>query len=625
MNCHATFPLIVLFAAVVHTAYGQERYPQRYPLGLPSGIPTVFGDLSNDNTSAINAALATCQDVLVDSVVIAGPLEFRKGCYRQTLWFRGISYLMHSLYVPGGVAIRGTSGNANQISGLWGPPNTYLNVKSTIPVCQTFPFVTGSGTSGTNTINVSNASPFVVDSYVSVSNNASGIGHSSQISAILGKAVTIRDKIATTFTNQPVNCDTPGIINIEGTNVTISGLTIGGMGAGHASPLFLNGGNRPVAQVLLENIALSTAGNTVPLVIDGAFEIMAQGLTLMPPTRAPSVEITNDNTTFQAGTITIKDSLIYNRGMLIRSNNQTGLPEDITVQNITYENLAGSFVDIDSSSGIGFSGLILDRLVNADRVASTYGVAEVGSSPKGIRDVTVTEVRNWFGLQLSNVNIFGLTILGGGSPGFGIVNLGPQQNYTWLPGDSVDMPGYQHGMGTPSFGTALSVNQAASTWRSSGGGIVTLVPGPDGSGNSAGLITCPSGNCYVIVYRSSQPAAAGDWIVAGLWSRSGSGVHSISQNASTAQLTISGVTIQGSAGTGAVRLTNTLSTRIGEQWVPIVNAFKVSASKSSSAVYTFQISASSRYPQAFWKPWVVRIPAGSMSDEEVIRLMRTAQ
>jgi len=576
-------------------------------------IPTILGDGLTDNTSMLNAALATCKDILLDNGSINGHVVFPPSCSAtQTLYIR-TSLHVHAPFM----LTKSLVGTSNGMNGQGTP----VYVDGDIPTCATTPLITASGPLGSATITVSSAAPLKTGSYIGF---ASINGGPYDITRISGTSITVSPALeAAVPPGTNVVCESPGGLSVNASNLVLRNLDE------YGGTVVLNGGGQIVAQIAVQNCSftLPATSSAVPFVIDGAFELVIDGDAFTPGT-GYSMQITNDNLTFIGQIISISHSIFNNRGILINSNNSTELPNDITLSHDIYESLSGDLVDIDSSSGSGFNGLVLDHIVSADSENGRYAVAEVGRSPRGIAGVTINDISQWFGLAVANVNIFGLVILGAGNPGSSAIRFGPQQNYTWLPGDSMDSPGYVHGVGPPSWGIAFSVNQNASTWTASNSGTVALSIAPDGK-RTAGLVKCPATLCSVTLFKSLAAVSVGDWIIAGTWAQSESETNSVSQNPLSATVSISGVKIQGPFGGAPIAypnllpLKNTLETRVGKQWVPIVNAFKVMDVTSSSATYTFHVSAGKAYPQAFWKPWIVRIPSGALPDEEVIRLART--
>jgi hypothetical protein len=572
---------------------------------------TVAGDGSTDNTAAVNSALVACKDVLLDNGVIRGHVLFAKGC-SQTLYLSNQLHLYVPLMLTG--SLIGVQGSANGLYGQ-GVPIYPIGV----PVCGTSPVIVASGAMNSSNITVSSSTPLQVGSYIGF---ASIKGGPYRIASISGTAVTLSTSLAATVpSGTHVVCESPGAISVNAGNVQIKNINVDG------GQFVLNGGSQPVAQVEVYNSAFYNGAGVIPFVLDGAFEIVVRESSFSS-SGSHAVQITNDNATFVGSVISFSDCLFNTGGVLINSNNVTGLPNAISFIHDTAESLSANFVDIDTTSG-GFDGLLLDRLLSADTGSGGYAVADIASTRNGLSNITINDISQWLGLKLSNVNIVGLLITGAGNYGASGVNFGfPQLSYTWLPGDAVDSPGYVHGVGPPLWGTKLMVNQDPTTWTASNSGAVTIVQAPDGT-RSAGLISCPSGSCWVSVYNRAQAIGVGDWIIAGLWCRSGSYTTAISQNPNWNRLYFVGATVQTPTHLVAypnnLVVENTLATRIGEQWVPAVAAYKVTAITSAPTTYSFSVSATSSFAQAFWKPWMVRIPAGTVPDEEVVRLVRTME
>jgi hypothetical protein len=123
----------------------------------------------------------------------------------------------------------------------------------------------------------------------------------------------------------------------------------------------------------------------------------------------------------------------------------------------------------------------------------------------------------------------------------------------------------------------------------------------------------------------------GDWILAGAWVRSEDSSKSSPVAAGTGPLMALNPSLNPSLNPGSSLFGNGLSyafldgdlaRRIGSRWSYVWSAQKISV-LSGTPELILQLKTDSTHPASFWMPWMARIPAGTMSDSDVLRYARS--
>ncbi|GAC1678308.1 MAG: hypothetical protein NVS9B2_29470 [Steroidobacteraceae bacterium] len=382
----------------------------------------------------------------------------------------------------------------------------------------------------------------------------------------------------------------------------------------------------------LDNVtALSAPVSTgIPLLIDAAFWVWAEHCSFLAqaPSYPASVRITSSTTAFSsAGLIYLKDSMIAGYGVQLDAQTPVSQQGNVLIENTVYEGGRNSFVRVDSSNGTA-GGITLRNIQAADAITVPYIVEEFGRAPKGIRAVDIHDSTGIASVPISNVSIKALNL--GSSDTFqyssGWTMGAVQRNYVSSRNGVVDAE--WAGAGTsmsPSLVPAatLPVPQDAAQWSAAIGSatVTTAVLGPDGSATAATLRT-GSGLAERQIYRASPALSVGDWIVAGVW------IKSEDATQPTIVATGNGPLVAFNPGTclfdGALNyfaLDSDPARQVGSAWSALVTAAKVTALPATPELI-YGLRTDSTHPTSYWMPWLLRIPAGTMTDADVIRYAR---
>ncbi len=397
--------------------------------------------------------------------------------------------------------------------------------------------------------------------------------------------------------------------------------------------ILIDGAAQLGALVQLKNVSVLAANSaeSVPLKIDSAFWIWIEHSSFISPTGAfpASIWVTSSKSTFStAGLIYISDTVIGIHGIKMDAQVKVNQQGPLSLDRVTYEGGVNSFLRADSTNGV-VAGLFLNFLTIADPSSVPYIIEETGSKPTAIRAVSIQNSAVLSTIPLANVSIAGLNYQVDDSYDYatGYTLGATQHSYATLRRGVLD--GEWDGSRTANqfqtvpFAT-LPVQQDATQWAAlEGGAIVTARKiAPDGSATAAEL-TVTTGIDGKTVYRGAPAMAPGDWILAGAWVRSEDSSTSSPVPAGSGPLiSLSPGGNRFSNGESYAVLDGDLGRRIGSRWSYIWSAQKISV-LAGNAELIFQLKTDATHPASFWMPWMARIPSGAMSDDDVLRYMRS--
>jgi hypothetical protein len=387
------------------------------------------------------------------------------------------------------------------------------------------------------------------------------------------------------------------------------------------------------ALVHLINVSVlaSNSAQSIPLLIDAAFWVWAEHCSFLSQGSSypASVRVTTSNRSYSsAGLIYVSDSIVSGHGIQLDAQVLVSQQANLSLDRVSYESGLNSFLRIDSTNGVAAS-LFLNAITVADAVTVPYMVEELAAAPRGIRALSVrnTSIES---LPFSNVSITGLDYQADDTVDYSSgSSLGHYQSRYAMARRGV-FDGEWDGGHTANalqtvFGPTLLVQQDASQWASLGGNAVVSLGmlAPDGSATAANL-SVASGVDGRNVYRGHSPLTVGDWIIAGVW------IQSSDVSKPTAVSSGNGPLItmnppsgnQFDNGSYYARLDGDVARRKGQQWGYVWTAQKI-ISISGSPELIFGLDVDSTHPGNFWMPWMMQIPTGSMSDQDVFRFARS--
>ncbi len=386
-----------------------------------------------------------------------------------------------------------------------------------------------------------------------------------------------------------------------------------------------------LVQLINVSVLAANSADSVPLKIDAAFWIWIEHSSFLSPAAAfpASIWITSSKNTFSsAGLIYISDTVIAGHGIKMDTQVKVNQQGNLSLDRVTYEAGANSFIRADSTNGL-VAGLFLNFITIADSTSVPYLIEETGSAPTSIRAVSIQNSAVLSTIPVSNVSIMGLNYQVDDSYDYasGYALGATQQAYTTLRRGVLD--GEWDGSRTANqlqtvpFAT-LPVQQDATQWASRDGGAAVTAGkiAPDGSA-TAGELTARTGVDGKTVYRASPEMAVGDWILAGAWVKSEDASKSSPVPTGNGPLVaLSPGTNRFSNGLSYSLLDGDLARRIGSRWSYVWSAQKISV-LAGNAELLFQLKTDPTHPASFWMPWMARIPAGAMADEDVLRYARS--
>jgi hypothetical protein len=397
--------------------------------------------------------------------------------------------------------------------------------------------------------------------------------------------------------------------------------------------ILIDGAAQLGALVQIRNVSVLAADSaqSVPLKIDSAFWIWIEHSSFIAPAGAfpASIWITSSKNTFStAGLIYIADTVIGIHGIKMDAQVKVNQQGPLSLDRVTYEGGVSSFIRADSGNGL-VAGLFLNFITIADSSSVPYIIEETGLAPTSIRAVSIQNSAVLSTFPVSNVSIMGLNYQVDDSYDYATgYSLGAtQSSFTTLRRGVLD--GEWDGSRTANqlqtvpFAT-LPVQQDATQWALLQGGATVSAKriAPDGSATAAEF-SVSAGLDGKTVYRAAPAMAVGDWILAGAWVRSEDATKSSPVPTGNGPLiALSPGTNRFSNGESYAILDGDLARRIGSRWSYVWAAQKISA-LSPNAELIFRLKTDSTHPASFWMPWMARIPAGTMPDEDVLRYARS--
>lgn len=390
--------------------------------------------------------------------------------------------------------------------------------------------------------------------------------------------------------------------------------------------IYIDGASALGALVRLDNVAVNAAvvATAQPLQIDGAFWVWAEHCAFLSNSTAlHSIRITSSSSAFStAGLIYVTDTIISGKGVKIDSQVTASIQGNVFFRNCHYESGNGALLTLDSTNG-DISHVTLDQFNISDAVSVPAVIDASGG--RAIRNITVRDStyapvplvsgQSIQGLYVNGENIYGYPA--GWSPG--------QNQRDWSAVINGVFQGGWSGAGAamgPSVVpyTSLDVSQDVSTWGALAGSatVTTGILAPDGTATAAKL-TSGVGENAKTVYRQTLSVAVGDFVIAGVWMRSEDATVP-PYTGSIFSFNPGSVIFDG--GSNVLGLSQNHSRIFGTSWMSLVVMGKVTTAPVGSAEYILSLKVDDSHPTSFWMPFLIRIPAGTMDEREVIRLKR---
>ncbi len=373
---------------------------------------------------------------------------------------------------------------------------------------------------------------------------------------------------------------------------------------------------------------LSTQNNSISVEVRNFFWVWFEHCTFDGTANAgTNLHLTGVSTLpSYTGLIYISDSRMSGNGMVFDAASPNGISGPLYIDGLTQENATSDLLTVVPNSTL--SGIVFSKVEIADPINPVYFIGSSSASAYGtIRNVTFRDgFATGTNLVRPGTKIYGLNVEAGRSFdysngwGFGA----EQKDWSSLRFGELDAQWSGLGAGTsPSlvpFST-FSGTQSASQWGTQPGNatVTTGVIAPDGSSTAAKLSSA-SGTSNRTVFSPSTTLNAGDWVLAGVWIKS--------EDATVPPFTQSWVISSDAAtvfdtGAGYFFLNSDPMLRLGASWVPVIIAAKVMTPPAANPVtLTFDLKADTTHPTSYWMPWLAQIPAGTMTDVEVMRLKR---
>lgn len=329
----------------------------------------------------------------------------------------------------------------------------------------------------------------------------------------------------------------------------------------------------------------------------------------------------NPSSSFYSGLVTFDHLRTSYQGILIEGDNDSHFSRKFRFRNWTHEMPASApLVFAPSGTGI-IQEVEIDGLEIADPQIPAFDSASIiavnASGAGKVRGVTLRSV--WPARPVPLVRdgdrVEDLRVEGGAELG-GAAGFGSGQVPQVLGGGIVDLFDVMRG---PGPGAVPFATNACAEAPGAGAGISLNLLAPDGSSGAFQL----AGSPYTEFTCSlGGTVAVGDWFIAGAW---------VEGTPTTAPSADQGIYLQGTSvafdGAAVASVAVGRYTEAGGQfyagagWTPLVTAHKISAATGLTAGNTFWRGTVAT-PTKFWRPFVMRIPAGTMTDADVRRLMK---
>jgi len=405
----------------------------------------------------------------------------------------------------------------------------------------------------------------------------------------------------------------------------------------HGIGILYDGASALGALADMRNVGVLSAdsASATPLQIDAWFWLWIKNCTFLAHRTSPhSIRITTSSAAHSnAGLIHIEDSVIAAHGIQLDAQVAVNDQGNLELHNVIYESGRDALLTLDPTHGV-VSGIKLDRVAAADSISMGSIINVTGTSTKEVRNVTIENSDALFPAGklvdgTGNTNINGLFINMGNnydySTGWQFGAL--QSHYTLLRNGKVnaELPNVASHM-SPSVVpyASLNINQEVTTWSGLTGSatVTTGVIAPDGTATAATLTSASGIQSKRVGSVGVSPVSVGDWFIAGVWMRSESSTRPCFDQSAIAPNGSGTVTFDN--GTSYYRLWNDATQRLGAPWTPVTVATKVIAqTRSTTFTLLFDLKCDNTHPMSYWKPWAMKIPVRTMSDEEVVRYART--
>ena len=372
----------------------------------------------------------------------------------------------------------------------------------------------------------------------------------------------------------------------------------------------------PGALVRLENIGISVSGT--PLIIDEFFWVWTRDCRFLPSTtNGYSIYITNtDNKISSSGLLYFRDTILSMKGVKIDTQVPVSNVGAVHFDGLLRENSVGPLLTLDATIS-SIQDVTLSNVGDADPIdpgALVHVIAPV-YRVMNLR-IDNSQPAAGFPFVSGDTHMVDLTIDQPNDPRLGLFAAPVGQRFRsmriqttevndldWLGTETTALP--LHSV------RAYELSQDLSTWTDLA--TATVEPGtiaPDGS-NTAYTLRSASGPAgrqkqHVLTY------GVGDWIIAGVWLKAANG-HAEYPNLAF------NVSDRLDNASYILPLVPRGFTHGG--WQFAINVAKV-VSVNVGQGMNFTLPTDSAKPVAYWKPFLIHIPAGSMSDAEVMRLAR---
>jgi hypothetical protein len=384
------------------------------------------------------------------------------------------------------------------------------------------------------------------------------------------------------------------------------------------------------ALLRLKNVhvnCFNAVATSAPINVDNFFWLWIDSCSFMTNTGTAqySMRLNCDaSATAYTGLVFVRDTVFNGYGVIIRGY---GICGTMNFVDCSVENSLSDFFTIDAADSSKISGLLFDRTYMFDNLGG-HKFFNITTSP--ITAVTWRGDTNYLSFTASSKSIFDLNVEGTRltkyTAALSIKN-GIDTKYTRNFGDgNIDARAIptDHNFAPSLVPYTPFAVTSMSTWTPAAG--QTLTGGfraPDGTLNAYELAGADGG--FVGYAAAGLTPAAGDWVIAGIWTQETSG---------TKQPQVPVVDFAVAAGTftftetgnSLLYIRNNENASIGDtSWKLKVVGDKVATAVGATVVPRFGLTINSTLygVTRYFSPFMIRIPAGTATDDAIISWIRS--
>lgn len=373
------------------------------------------------------------------------------------------------------------------------------------------------------------------------------------------------------------------------------------------------------------NAAVATSA---PINVDNFFWLWIDSCTFMTTTgtAAYSMRLNCDaSATAYTGLVFVRDTVFNGYGVIIR-NYSASTCQQFNFVDCSVENSLSDFFTIDGSNSTQISGLTFDRTYMFDNL-SGYKFFNIITSP--VTAVTWRGDTNYLSFNASSKLISGLNIEGTRNFKYTTslpLKNGLDQEYTRNFGDgAIDARAiptdYNFAPSLVPY-TSFAVTSMG-TWTPAAGQTFTGgYLAPDGTLNAYELTG--SAGSFTGYQAGSTTPAAGDWVIAGVWVQETSGAKQPQIPVVDFAVTAGTFTFT-KTGNSLLYISNSENAVVGDtRWKLKIVGDKVATASAATVLPRFQLNISTDYGTTrYFSPFMIRVPAGTATDDEIISWIRS--